>query len=72
MYEVLLQFLLCLEYGDLCCFVYDCSWMTWLYLLKNKDEVLSVLQAFHAMVQTQFLGKIQTLCLNNDGDYANQ
>jgi hypothetical protein len=35
-------------------FFYDCTRMTWLYLMKNKDEVFSIFQSFHAMIQTQF------------------
>jgi hypothetical protein len=35
-------------------FVDDCTRMTWLYLLKHKDEVFKVFQSFHAMIQTQF------------------
>ena len=33
-------------------FVDDCTHMTWLYLLKHKDEVLSVFKSFYVMVQT--------------------
>jgi hypothetical protein len=33
-------------------FVDDCTRMTWLYLLKHKDEVFSVFKSFHAMVNT--------------------
>lgn len=39
-------------------FVNDCTRMTWLYLLKHKDEVFSVFQSFHAMVKTQFSTQI--------------
>lgn len=39
-------------------FVDDCTRMTWLYLLKHKDEVLGVFKSFHAMVQTQFSAKV--------------
>ena len=45
--------------------------MTWLYLLKHKDEVLSVFKSFHAMVNTQFSAKIQVLCSDNVGEYVN-
>jgi len=31
-------------------FVDNCTRMTWLYLLKRKDEVFGVFQAFHAMI----------------------
>ena len=53
-------------------FVDDCIRMTWLYLLKHKDEVLSVFKSFHVMVQTQFSGKIQILRSDNGGEYVNR
>ena len=31
-------------------FVDDCTRMTWLYLLKHKDELLGIFKSFHAMV----------------------
>ena len=40
-------------------FIDDCTRMTWLYQLKTKDEVFTIFQAFHAMVQTQFSSKIK-------------
>ena len=46
--------------------------MTWLYLLKRKDEVFSVFQAFHAMVQNQFSAKIRILRSDNEGEYMNR
>ena len=38
-------------------FVDDCTRMTWLYLLKHKDEVFATFHLFHTMVQTQFSEK---------------
>lgn len=52
-------------------FVDDYTRMTWLYLLKHKNEVLSIFQSFHTMVQTQFSSKIQVLHSDNGGEYAN-
>ena len=49
----------------------DCTRMTWLYLLKWKDEVFGVFQSFHVMIQTQFSTKIKTLHTNNGGEYIN-
>ena len=46
--------------------------MTWIYLLKHKDEVFVVFQSFHTMVQTQFSAKIKILCSENGGEYVNQ
>jgi hypothetical protein len=53
-------------------FVNDCTRMTWLYLLKHKDEVFGVFKSFHIMVQTQFSAKIQILRSDNGGEYVNQ
>jgi transposase InsO family protein len=52
-------------------FVDDCTRMTWLYLLKHKNEVLSTFQSFHTMVQTQFSAKVQILRSDNGGEYVN-
>jgi hypothetical protein len=53
-------------------FVDDCMRMTWLYLLKCKDEVFGVFQAFHAMIQNQFSAKICILRSDNRGEYMNR
>jgi len=53
-------------------FVDDCTRMTWLYLLKRKDEVFGVFQAFHAMIQNQFSAKIRILRSDNGGEYMNR
>jgi hypothetical protein len=53
-------------------FVDDCTRMTWLYLMKNKDEVFSIFQSFHAMVQTQFSAKLRVIRSDNGGEYVNQ
>ena len=45
-------------------FIDDCTRMIWLYLLKHKDDVFSVFQSFHTM--------IQTLRSNNGGEYVNK
>ena len=52
-------------------FVDDYTRMTWLYLLKHKDEVFAVFQSFHTMVQTQFSTKIKILRSDNGGEYVN-
>ena len=52
-------------------FVDDCTRMTWLYQLKTKDEVLTIFQAFHAMVQTQFSSKIKILRSDNGEEFIN-
>jgi len=53
-------------------FVDDCTRMTWIYLLKHKKEVFHVFKSFHTMIQTQFAAKLQTLRLDNGGEYVNQ
>lgn len=53
-------------------FIDDCTRMTWLYLLKHKDDVFSVFEFFHAMIQTQFSAKLQVICSDNGGEYVNQ
>ena len=50
-------------------FVNDCTRMTWLYLLKNKDEVFIVFYSFHTMIQTQFSAKFRVIRFENDGEY---
>jgi len=52
-------------------FVDDCTRMTWLYLLKHKDEVFKVFHSFHAMIQTQFSAQIRILRSDNGGEYVN-
>jgi hypothetical protein len=52
-------------------FVDDCTRMTWLYQLKTKDEVFTIFQAFHAMVQTQFSSTIKVLSSDNGGKFIN-
>jgi hypothetical protein len=53
-------------------FVDDCTRMTWLYLMKNKDEVFLIFQSFHAMIQTQFSAKLRFIRSENGGEYVNQ
>jgi hypothetical protein len=45
--------------------------MTWLSLLKHKDEVFDVFHMFHAMVHNQFSAKLRILRLDNGGEYVN-
>ncbi|XP_022889208.1 uncharacterized protein LOC111404668 [Olea europaea var. sylvestris] len=53
-------------------FVDDCTRMTWLYLMKHKNEVLQVFQSFHAMIRTQFSAKLRVIRSDNGGEYDNQ
>ena len=52
-------------------FVDNCTQMTWLYLIKTKDEVFQIFQNFHIMIQNQFSTKIQLLWLDNGGEFVN-
>ena len=50
----------------------DCfTRMTWIYLMKQKSEVLKCFQDFHKMVTTQFNGKVQILRSDNGTEYIN-
>ncbi|XP_057962224.1 uncharacterized protein LOC131153781 [Malania oleifera] len=53
-------------------FVDDCTHMTWFYLMKHKDEVLSVFETFHAMVGTQNGATMKVLRSDNGGEYVNK
>ena len=53
-------------------FIDDCTRMTWLYMMKHKNEVFKIFQVFHRMVHTQFSAKIQVLRSENRGKYVNQ
>ena len=52
-------------------FVDDCTRMTWVYLLKNKSEVLDKFGVFYNMVQTQFQKNIQIFRSDNSGEFVN-
>ncbi|KAI5352266.1 hypothetical protein L3X38_005157 [Prunus dulcis] len=52
-------------------FIDDCTRMTWLYLLKNKNEVFSCFQSFHKQMKTQFNAQIQILRSDNGGEFVN-
>jgi hypothetical protein len=49
----------------------DCTRMTWLCLLKHKDEVFGVFRSFRSLIQTQISAQIQILCSDNGGEYVN-
>lgn len=52
-------------------FVDDCTRMTWLYLMKHKDEVFNIFTTFHAMINTQYGATIKVLRSDNGGEYVN-
>ena len=52
-------------------FVDDYTRMTWLYLLKHKDEVFNIFQSFYTMICTQYSTKPRVLRSDNGSDYVN-
>ncbi|KAJ9705809.1 hypothetical protein PVL29_003762 [Vitis rotundifolia] len=50
----------------------DCTWVTWIFLLKQKYDVSIVIPNFHSMVQNQFGVKIKSFRIDNARDYFNQ
>ena len=50
-------------------FIDDCTRMTWLCLVKTKDEVNLLFQKFHKMIETQYNAKVRVLCSDNGGEY---
>nr|CAN71214.1 hypothetical protein VITISV_039504 [Vitis vinifera] len=50
-------------------FIDDCTRMTWLCLMKTKDEVNLLFQKFHKMIETQYNAKVQVLRSDNGGEY---
>ena len=53
-------------------FVDDFSRVTWIYLLKFKNEVVDVFKDFHTLVMTQFSTKLQILRSDNGTEYMSQ
>jgi hypothetical protein len=53
-------------------FIYCYSRMTWVYLLRHKDEVFKCFQSFFAYVETQFKVKIQLIRTDNGTEYVNK
>jgi transposase InsO family protein len=53
-------------------FTDDCTRMTWLYLLKTKDEVSTSFRNFYNMVKTQFRRSIKMVRSDNGREYVNQ
>jgi transposase InsO family protein len=51
----------------------DCfSRMTWIYLIKHKDEVLRCFQDFCALVKNQFNKHVQIIRTDNGTEYVNK
>ena len=50
-------------------FIDDCTKITWLCLMKTKDEVNLLFQNFHKMIETQYNAKVRVLRSDNGGKY---
>jgi Integrase core domain len=53
-------------------FVDDCTRMTWLYLLKTKGEVASVIKSFYKLIKIQYGKEIRVLRSDNGGEFLNR
>lgn len=51
-------------------FIDDHTHMTWVCLMKSKDEVSSLFQKFHRMIATQYRSQIQVLRTDNGGEFV--
>ena len=50
----------------------DCySRMTWIYLMRHKDEVFPCFKKFYALVKNQFNVQIQAIRTDNGTEYVN-
>ena len=49
-------------------FVDEATRMVWVYVLKSRDDMLSALQRFVALVETQTSSRVQCLHTSNYGD----
>ncbi|KAI5341512.1 hypothetical protein L3X38_020786 [Prunus dulcis] len=52
-------------------FIDDCTRLTWVYLMKYKHDVASILLVFCAMVSTQFHASLKVFRTDNGGEYVN-
>ena len=50
-------------------FIDDCTRMTWICLMKTKNEVNLLFQNFHKMIETQYNAKVRVLRSDNGGEY---
>ena len=50
-------------------FVDDCTWVTWVYLLKHKSDVCNVFRSFHHMIVTQSNAHIKVIRSDNGREY---
>ena len=50
----------------------DYTWVTWIFLLKQKSDVSIVIPNFHSIVQNQFGVQIKSFMIDNARDYFYQ
>ena len=53
-------------------FIDDYSMKTWIYFLKNKDEVFGKFKEFKALIENHTNTKIKTLRSDNGGEYTSK
>ncbi|KAJ9543952.1 LOW QUALITY PROTEIN: hypothetical protein OSB04_023659 [Centaurea solstitialis] len=70
--EALFPFILFILIFGFVTFIDDCTRVTWVFLLKHKSDVSSVLPNFILMIKNQFGVNIKRLSSDNARDYFNQ
>jgi GAG-pre-integrase domain len=53
-------------------FIDDCTRMTWLYLLKTKGEVVSIIKSFCDLIKNQYGREIRVFRSDNRGEFQNR
>ena len=53
-------------------FIDDCTRVSWIYLMKSKSDVISVIPQFYQMILTQFHTPVQVFHSDNGREFANQ
>jgi hypothetical protein len=53
-------------------FIYYFFRVTWVYLIKNKSEVLGCFKDFHRAIQTQYGAVVKVLKSDNGIEYTNR
>ena len=57
------------DYKWLVSFIDDCTRTTWVYLMKEKNAVFSILKVFHKMICTQFNTVVKIVRSDKGGEY---
>jgi transposase InsO family protein/copper chaperone CopZ len=52
-------------------FIDCCTRMTWIYILKHKNEVFQCFQDFHKLVANQFNARVRIIRTDNGTEYVN-